>query len=114
MTQGIQSIYLQVVFQFCNDIDGELKHVLEEIGVTVCTSLTRAEKVSESLNSELLNIDTLNLDITSMLAYVSSLTNGSNCWDFNEPILNQQAEWEVQSPVKPILDKLFEGTLNKH
>lgn len=114
MTQGTHGTYLQVVFQFCNDIDGELKHVLEEIGVTVCTSLTRTEKESESLNSELLNIDTLNLDITSMLAYVSALTNGSNCWDFNEPILNQQAEWEVQSPVKPILDKLFEGTLNKH
>ena len=51
----------------------------------------------------------LNLDVTAMLAYVSALTNGGCYSAFKEPILNQQAEWERARPVKPVLDRLFEG-----
>lgn len=51
----------------------------------------------------------LNLDVTAMLAYVSALTNGRCNSEFKEPILNQQAEWERERPVKPVLDRLFEG-----
>jgi len=52
----------------------------------------------------------LNLDVTAMLAYVSALTNGGCYSGFKEPILNQQAQWERARPVKPVLDRLFEGT----
>lgn len=52
----------------------------------------------------------LNLDVTAMLAFVSALTNGRCNSEFKEPILNQQAEWERARPVKPVLDRLFEGT----
>ncbi|XP_069702933.1 UPF0415 protein C7orf25 homolog isoform X2 [Periplaneta americana] len=51
----------------------------------------------------------LNLDVTAMLAYVSGLTNGRCHFEFKEPILTQQAEWERAKPVKPVLDTLFEG-----
>ncbi|XP_023708856.1 UPF0415 protein C7orf25 homolog isoform X3 [Cryptotermes secundus] len=51
----------------------------------------------------------LNLDVTAMLAYVSGLTNGRCNFEFKEPILTQQAEWERARPVKPVLDQLFEG-----
>jgi hypothetical protein len=51
----------------------------------------------------------LNLDVTAMLAYVSSLTNGRCNFEFKEPILTQQAEWERARPVKPVLDQVFEG-----
>ncbi|XP_023324903.1 UPF0415 protein C7orf25 homolog [Eurytemora carolleeae] len=49
----------------------------------------------------------INLDITAMIAYVSSLTNGNSNFVFEEPILAQQAEWERIRPVKPFLDKVF-------
>ena len=52
----------------------------------------------------------LNLDITAMIAYVSSLTNGRNMFQFREKILSEQAAWERSNPVKPELDKIF---LNK-
>lgn len=51
----------------------------------------------------------LNLDITAMIAYVSALCNGHANHKFNEEILASQASWERQMPVKPMLDKLFEG-----
>lgn len=51
----------------------------------------------------------LNLDVTTMLAYVSGLTNGRSNFEFKEPLLTQQAEWERARPVKPMLDHLFEG-----
>jgi len=49
----------------------------------------------------------LNLDITAMIAYVSSLTNDRKECKFKEEDLNEQAEWEKERPVKPFLDNLF-------
>lgn len=49
----------------------------------------------------------LNLDVSTMIAYVSSLTNGNCQYNFNEAILTDQASRERISPVKPILDELF-------
>uniref|UniRef100_T1JKY6 DUF1308 domain-containing protein n=1 Tax=Strigamia maritima TaxID=126957 RepID=T1JKY6_STRMM len=51
----------------------------------------------------------LNLDVTTLIAYVSALTNG-NCWfRFKEKILDYQASCERVKPVKPILDQLFQS-----
>ena len=47
------------------------------------------------------------LDITCMVAYVSSMTNGGANFRFPKTIYNQQAEWERLSPAKPKLDALF-------
>ncbi|XP_057377328.1 UPF0415 protein C7orf25 homolog [Daphnia carinata] len=52
--------------------------------------------------------DKLFLDITCMVAYVSSMTNGGANYIFPRAIYNQQAEWERSSPAKPKLDALFE------
>lgn len=49
----------------------------------------------------------LNLDVTTLLAYVSALSNGGCHYVFKEPLLTEQAEKERESPVKPILDKIF-------
>lgn len=51
----------------------------------------------------------LNLDVTAMIACVSSLTNGGCNFKFKEPLLTQQAEWERDRPAKPLLDKAFQG-----
>lgn len=53
--------------------------------------------------------DRLNLDVTAMIAYVSSLTNGGCHYKFKEPLLTQQAEWERKRPAKPLLDQIFQG-----
>lgn len=55
-------------------------------------------------------IKKINLDVSAMLAYCCSVANGSAyIYDFDVPVLKQQAEWERQRPVKPILDQFFEG-----
>ncbi|XP_065336960.1 UPF0415 protein C7orf25 [Cloeon dipterum] len=55
------------------------------------------------------SINKLNLDVSTMVAYVSALTNGRNHFHYKQPLLMQQAEWERKRPVKPVLDELFEG-----
>lgn len=92
---------------------------LEEIGVTI-SQFPRPSSYNENVideqqdeisNSENINkIDKLNLDVTTMLAYVSSLTNGSN-FEFADKILAQQSALERSSPVKAMLDKIFEGKI---
>lgn len=52
---------------------------------------------------------TLNLDVSTMLAYISSLTNGGCFFKFEESILTEQAACERRNPVKVILDSLFAG-----
>lgn len=49
------------------------------------------------------------LDITCMVAYVSSMTNGGANFIFPRNIYNQQAQWERLSAAKPKLDALFRG-----
>ncbi|XP_046387786.1 UPF0415 protein C7orf25 homolog [Ischnura elegans] len=51
----------------------------------------------------------LNLDVTTLLAYVSALTNGGCKWNYKQPILREQAAQEMKHPVKPVLEALFEG-----
>lgn len=65
--------------------------------------------ITTSSNSDSRTIDRLNLDVSSMVAYVSALTNGRNCFTYQQHLLMQQAEWERARPVKPILDQLFNG-----
>lgn len=56
-----------------------------------------------------LDINVLNLDVTAMMAYVSNMTNGYCRYVFKQDVLTQQAAWEAERPVKPILEKLFAG-----
>jgi len=50
---------------------------------------------------------TLNLGVTTMIAYVSGLTNGRSEYTFIADNINQLAEKERIMPLKPILDDLF-------
>ncbi|XP_076318483.1 UPF0415 protein C7orf25 homolog [Tachypleus tridentatus] len=70
------------------------------------------ETVGNALCASKLNdlyANTLNLDISTMLAYVSNLTNGRAYYKFQELILTDQAKREQLHPVKPQLDNLFKG-----
>lgn len=96
---------MQIVFYFSNKIDSSLHEELKEMGVQTAS----LEEPDLDVNQYATISNELNLDVTTMLAYNSALTNGSCSWIFKEPLLTEQAEMERESPVKPMLDKLFQG-----
>lgn len=51
----------------------------------------------------------INLDITAMIAYVSSTANGGANFVFQDKFLNEQAACERKNPVKKTLDEYFKG-----
>lgn len=92
-----------VVFDFLNPIDAKLEKSLEGKGIIL------GRKFRESTQSYQQDYSKLNVDITTMLAYVSELSNGGVNWRFNEKLLEEQRATERKEPIKPILDKVFEG-----
>ncbi|XP_054728657.1 UPF0415 protein C7orf25 homolog [Anastrepha obliqua] len=96
----------KVVFYFSQTIDNALIEELQEIGIEIASV---AEPSDCDQSADILNVSTLNIDITTLLAYISNVCNGSCNWIFRESILTEQAEKERQAPLKPILDSLFEG-----
>ncbi|KAM8838198.1 UPF0415 protein C7orf25 homolog isoform 1-T2 [Synchiropus picturatus] len=51
----------------------------------------------------------VNLDITTLITYVSSLSHGRCFFSFREPVLTEQAAQERQQPMLPSLDAFMEG-----
>jgi Protein of unknown function (DUF1308) len=120
-----------VIFYFSSGIEENLARQLESRGVTVegaritdCSWQSVSDDDDDfdsddeddedvypitSSTSDSRTIDRLNLDVSSMVAYVSALTNGRNHFKYQQHLLMQQAEWERARPVKPILDQLFNG-----
>lgn len=101
----------QIKFIFANGVDDFLKLELEAKGVFVVNSLDENKSLipSELFLKHYNNINTLNLDITAMIAYVSNLTNGHCDIELKEPLLAEQARWERERPVNTILNPLFNG-----
>ncbi|XP_003702767.1 UPF0415 protein C7orf25 homolog [Megachile rotundata] len=62
-----------------------------------------------NISSLVTEIKILNLDVSTLLAYVTNMTNGYDHFIYREPLLTQQAEMERKRPVKPILENIFEG-----
>lgn len=95
-----------VVFDFLHKIDPTLEDDLEKKGII----LGRKYKENQHRDiQDLSSVDRLNLDVTTMLAYVSELTNGGAHKQYKEGLLNEQAVIERQNPTKPFLDELFRG-----
>ncbi|XP_053592845.1 UPF0415 protein C7orf25 homolog [Microplitis demolitor] len=117
-----------IIFYFACGIENTLATRLEQLGVliegqridsvdpldadsSICPSpddINLLESL-ESLSLQSSDIKTLNLDVSTLLAYVSNMTNGRANFDYLEPLLTLQAEWERLRPVKPVLDKIFNG-----
>lgn len=98
----------KVVFDFLNPIDENLEKDLEDKGIILGRKF-RLEATSVFPGVADYECLKLNIDITSMLAYVSELSNGGSNSRFNEKLLEEQAMTERKNPIKPILDKVFEG-----
>ena len=65
---------------------------------------------SQSLdNKPFGDIKCLNLDVSTLLALVSDLTNGNKDQVFDKDYLNQQVKSEKESPLIPILENFMKG-----
>lgn len=93
----------KVIFDFLNQIDESLENTLEEKGITI----GRKFRSLSIENQQVSNTIVLNVDVSTMLAYVSELANGGINYRFNEKLLEDQAIVERMEPIKPILDKIF-------
>lgn len=106
----------------CEDTKGTDTHDSEErLSAWMYPLESTEESVDEckrSINSSIDTLNTcslkteikvLNLDVSTLLAYVTNMTNGYDQFIYREPLLTQQAEMERERPVKPILENLFKG-----
>lgn len=92
-----------VVFDFLHPIDEKLELTLEQKGIVI------GRKFHHSATLCTRECTKLNVDITTMIAYVSELSNGGAYHKFNEKLLEKQAATERKEAIKPILESLFEG-----
>lgn len=95
----------KVIFDFLNPIDESVENELEENGII----LGRKYQACESLNDDQQVSKTLNIDVSTMLAYISELSNGGINYKFGEQLLEDQAIVERKAPIKPVLDEIFDG-----
>jgi len=124
----------KVVFSFSNGVSTSLAQKLSKKGVEIYGELIDLDDIDDMddendetdsdddiiihhiddtqpvIEPETIQVDEskLNLDITAMIAYVSNLTNGHSDYVFQEKILTEQAKWERENPVKPVLDQMFQ------
>ncbi|XP_050466601.1 UPF0415 protein C7orf25 homolog [Cataglyphis hispanica] len=121
-----------VIFHFAYGIEIPLALRLEQMGIIVegdridmdneiLNKHDELELLKDSTNDSeqdldlhLLNtcalsteIKLLNLDVSTLLAYVTNMSNGYNNYIYREPLLTQQTEMERKRPIKPILENLF-------
>ncbi|CAG4991648.1 unnamed protein product [Parnassius apollo] len=125
----------KVVFEFVSGIEDSLANKLKALGILVEGEILPDFKPSkdeswessddegpvirqQDLKQEMLQsfdneseIRTLNLDVTAMMAYISNMTNGHCNYIFKQDVLTQQAAWEAERPVKPVLERLFQGKI---
>lgn len=128
--------FFQIIFIFTNGVSHNIANKLETYGIVVKgirledidvideddldLSDTDDEvrgyntdeicNIAELSTNNVSSISKVNLDVSAMLAYCSSVTNGSAAiYDFDVPVLKQQAAWERLRPQKPILENFFKG-----
>ncbi|KZC08635.1 UPF0415 protein C7orf25 like protein [Dufourea novaeangliae] len=122
-----------VVFHFAYGIEVPLATRMEHMGVIVegdriqcedekaidthgslngssdgCNKVNNSDLETLNTSPFATEINILNLDVSTLLAYVTNMTNGYDHFIYREPLLTQQAEMERKCPAKPILEKLFE------
>ncbi|XP_034180146.1 UPF0415 protein C7orf25 homolog [Osmia lignaria lignaria] len=97
----------------------DIHDIDEKFSTRMYTSEFNGEPLDESKRNTNSNLDTLNvspleteikilnLDVSTLLAYVTNMTNGYDHFIYREPLLTQQAEMERKRPVKPILESIF-------
>lgn len=75
--------------------------------MNIVVRINGKSKMESPMSSD--TISKLNLDVTTMMAFVSALTCDSCKWKFTQPILADQAKRESLSSTKTFLDEIFQG-----
>ncbi len=55
------------------------------------------------------NLTKVNLDVSTMLALISDMSNGNYNYEFDKEYLNQQADWERRSNLVPVIEEFLKG-----
>ncbi|XP_061694862.1 UPF0415 protein C7orf25 homolog isoform X2 [Syngnathoides biaculeatus] len=135
----VQYVHPHVVFAFYNGVSSPMAQRLEEMGVAVRGDIVAVNAVpagddgeededdEERAKPSRVDRDTVlaslafpaqvraeecgrvNLDITTLIAYVSSLSHGRCHLAFREPVLTEQAAQERRQQVLPLLDAFMAG-----
>uniref|UniRef100_H3C6Z0 Chromosome 7 open reading frame 25 n=1 Tax=Tetraodon nigroviridis TaxID=99883 RepID=H3C6Z0_TETNG len=122
--QPVQYRHPHIIFAFYNGVSSPMADRLREMGISVrgdivavntVTALTRVDRgtvVASLAFPAPLQVEEcprVNLDITTLITYVSSLSHGRCHLRFREPVLTEQAAQERQQPVLPRLDAFMQG-----
>eukprot|EP00794_Sanderia_malayensis_P005226 gene5226-5883_t len=90
----------------CGKIEGYLL-TLNNCGLS--NSVAEMVKEFELSFNDTYEIEKVNLDITTLIAYVSALTNGGCHFEFDDDVLSTQAREECEDPVLPKLNSFFKN-----
>ncbi|XP_044150178.1 UPF0415 protein C7orf25 homolog isoform X1 [Bufo gargarizans] len=86
-----------------DDDDSELLHVDEVDRENIVASVAFPREIKVEVCNR------VNLDITTLITYVSALSHGGCHFIFKEKVLTEQAAQERQEKVLPLLDSFMEG-----
>lgn len=104
------NVFIVIVYFFLLEVEhDERGHSVEPANDKLPEKDTDGSVDLQSLNTSALSteIKLVNLDVSTLLAYVTNMSNGYDNYVYREPLLTQQAEMERRRPLKPILDDLF-------
>lgn len=111
VAEDLEQMDIKVIGQRINDPEHK-----EKVGPLRGKSF---DDIESSVKSDILSfqltdcshysINKVNLDITTLIALVSSLTNGDCFLKFKDVVLNTQAEEERAEPLLPILNSFMQG-----
>ncbi|KAG5841796.1 hypothetical protein ANANG_G00170740 [Anguilla anguilla] len=122
--QTVQYSNPHIIFAFYNGVSSPMADRLREMGISVRgdivavnsdalhTRVDRATVVASLAFPTEVKVDVCkraNLDITTLITYVSSLSHGNCHFAFREQVLTEQAAQERQEKVLPKLEEFMQG-----
>uniref|UniRef100_A0A8B9KJX7 Chromosome 7 open reading frame 25 n=1 Tax=Astyanax mexicanus TaxID=7994 RepID=A0A8B9KJX7_ASTMX len=124
--QPVQYCNPHIIFAFYNGVSSPMADRLREMGISVRGDIV-AVNTEEDFMQTRVDRDTIvaslsfptevkvdvcnraNLDITTLITYVSSLSHGNCHYTFREKVLTEQAAQERQEKVLPKLEEFMKG-----
>jgi hypothetical protein len=68
-----------------------------------------SDMLYNSRQEDFSDIKKINLDVTTMIALVSEMTNGGENFPYKQQFLQRQSEWERLQHLNPILEDFMRG-----
>uniref|UniRef100_A0A6B2L838 DUF1308 domain-containing protein n=1 Tax=Arcella intermedia TaxID=1963864 RepID=A0A6B2L838_9EUKA len=101
----------QCVFWFTKGVTEDVAEELNDMGVMVKGKIVDSDTPlqNESIEINLEPITIANLDVTSLIVMVSSVTNGGAHYNFDNEILQTQAEEERKEASLPAINQFLNG-----